>query len=61
MRRTNRVQISCHRASRLKMAGRKYHWVYRVVWTLADLDGAETVRRPHVAEALSYRRVALGR
>lgn len=27
---------------------------------LADLDGAEGVARLHVAEALSYRRIALG-
>jgi len=48
-------------AARLKLTARGYHRVLRVARTLADLDGAETVRRPHVAEALSYRRVALGR
>jgi predicted ATPase with chaperone activity len=26
--------------------------------TIADLAGAENVLRPHIAEALSYRRVA---
>jgi magnesium chelatase family protein len=33
--------------------------VLRVARTLADLEGAEAVRRPHIAEALSYRRVML--
>ncbi|HKX07683.1 MAG TPA: hypothetical protein VJN67_05790 [Stellaceae bacterium] len=33
--------------------------VLRVARTLADLDGSPAVRRLHVAEALSYRRIAL--
>ena len=32
-----------------------------VAWTIADLDGADSVRRIHIAEALSYRRIAPGR
>jgi magnesium chelatase family protein len=35
--------------------------VLRVARTLADLEGADRVRRPHVAEALSYRRVGFDR
>jgi len=35
--------------------------VLRVARTLADLDGASIVARLHVAEALSYRRLAPGR
>jgi magnesium chelatase family protein len=34
---------------------RGFHRTLRVARTLADLDGAETVGRMHVAEALSYR------
>jgi magnesium chelatase family protein len=34
--------------------------VLRVARTIADLDGSETVRRPHVAEAVGYR-LALSR
>ena len=34
--------------------------VLRVARTLADLEGAEGVRRLHIAEALSYRRIAPG-
>ncbi len=47
-------------AERLKLSARAYHRVLRVARTLADLAGAERVARPHVAEALSYRRVAVG-
>ncbi len=48
-------------AERLKLSARGYHRVLRVARTLADLDESERVRRLHVAEALSYRRIALGR
>ena len=44
-------------AERMKLSARGYHRVLRVARTLADLDGTEAVRRVHVAEALSYRRV----
>jgi magnesium chelatase family protein len=43
-------------AERLRLSARGYHRVLRVARTLADLDGAATVARHHVAEALSYRR-----
>ncbi len=33
----------------------------RLTRTLADLDGSEAVRRLHVAEALTYRRLMPGR
>ncbi len=48
-------------AERMKLTARGYHRVLRVARTLADLDSAESVRRIHVAEALSYRRIAPGR
>jgi magnesium chelatase family protein len=48
-------------AERLKLSARGYHRVMRVARTLADLEGAAKVARIHVAEALSYRRVALPR
>ncbi len=44
---------------RLKLSARGYHRVLRVARTLADLEGAQGVSRLHVAEALSYRRIAL--
>jgi magnesium chelatase family protein len=48
-------------ADRLKLSARGYHRVLRVARTLADLDGSATVARLHIAEALSYRRIALPR
>jgi magnesium chelatase family protein len=45
---------------RLKLSARGYHRVLRVARTLADLDAAPAVRRVHIAEALSYRRVVPG-
>jgi len=47
-------------ADRLRLSARGYHRVMRVALTLADLDGSETVRRSHIAEALSYRRPRFG-
>ena len=46
-------------AERMKLSARGFHRTLRVARTLADLDGAKHVGRPHVAEALSYRREAL--
>ena len=48
-------------ADKLKLTARGYHRVMRVARTLADLDSAFRVGRLHVAEALSYRRLAPGR
>jgi magnesium chelatase family protein len=48
-------------AERLRLTARGYHRVLRVARTLADLDGAATVARIHIAEALSYRRLQIAR
>jgi magnesium chelatase family protein len=48
-------------ADRFRLSARGYHRVLRVARTLADLDVSDAVRRLHVAEALSYRRIAPGR
>jgi magnesium chelatase family protein len=48
-------------ADRMMLSARGYHRILRVARTIADLDGSTNVRRPHIAEALSYRRVVPGR
>ena len=42
-------------AERLRISARGFHRMLKLARTLADLDGAETVKRIHIAEALSYR------
>ncbi|WP_299152179.1 YifB family Mg chelatase-like AAA ATPase [uncultured Tateyamaria sp.] len=46
-------------ADRFGLSARGYHRVLRVARTIADLDGATHVRKPHIAEAVSYRVGAL--
>ena len=40
------------------LSARGYHRILRVARTIADLEGSEQVRHPHLAEALSYRLVS---
>ncbi|WP_300520128.1 YifB family Mg chelatase-like AAA ATPase [Aliiroseovarius sp.] len=42
-------------ADRFGLTARGYHRVLRVARTIADLEGAPDVRKPHLAEAASYR------
>jgi len=42
-------------ADRFGLSARGYHRVLRVARTIADLDNADAVRKPHVAEAVGYR------
>jgi magnesium chelatase family protein len=42
-------------AERFGLTARGYHRVLRVARTIADLDGSDAVRLPHVAEAVSFR------
>lgn len=46
-------------AERFGLSARGYHRVLRVARTIADLEAAQTVRLPHVAEALGYRLVGI--
>lgn len=43
-------------AETLSLSARAYHRTLKVARTIADLDGAEAVRRIHIAEALSLKR-----
>ena len=45
-------------AERFGLTARGYHRVLRVARTIADLDNSADLRRPHVAEAVSYRIMA---
>ncbi|CUK01243.1 Competence protein ComM [Ruegeria denitrificans] len=42
-------------AEQFGLSARAFHRILRVARTIADLEGAPNVRRPHVAEALSFR------
>lgn len=42
-------------ADRFGLTARGYHRVLRVARTIADLEGDAEVRKPHLAEAASYR------
>jgi magnesium chelatase family protein len=42
-------------AEAMRLSARGYHRVLKVARTIADLDGAGSIGRPHLAEALAYR------
>jgi magnesium chelatase family protein len=48
-------------AHQLHLSARGYHRVLRVARSIADLDGSGTIRKPHIAEAIAFRRIARAR
>ena len=52
-------QLLAEATDAMRLSARGYHRVLRVARTLADMEAADAVRRPHIAEALSYRRIQL--
>lgn len=50
------IQLLTAAAESMKLTARGYHRTLKVARTIADLEGSGDVKRPHVAEALSYRR-----
>jgi magnesium chelatase family protein len=48
-------------ANQLHLSARGYHRVLRVARSIADLDGSEAIRKPHIAEAVAFRRIARAR
>jgi magnesium chelatase family protein len=42
-------------AKRLDLSGRAYHRVIKLARTIADLEGADQIKEPHILEALQYR------
>ncbi len=45
-------------AEKFRLTARGYHRILRVARTIADLDGAENVRMPHIGEALGFRLIS---
>ena len=48
-------QLLARAADRLSLSARSCHRIMKVARTIADLEGEETIRAPHVAEALQFR------
>ena len=51
-------QLLMQAAAAMRLSARGYTRMLRVARTIADMAGAESVARIHIAEALSYRRQA---
>ena len=53
------IKLLTEAAGRMRLSARGYSRVLRVARTIADLAGAGTIQKAHIAEALSYRKLSL--
>ncbi|QHQ35922.1 YifB family Mg chelatase-like AAA ATPase [Algicella marina] len=49
------AELLARAADRFALSARAYHRILRVARTIADLEGAADIARPHISEALGYR------
>ena len=49
------ISIFDRAMDRFKLSARAYHRILRIARTIADLEGSEWIRSPHVGEAIQYR------
>ncbi|MEM7464670.1 MAG: YifB family Mg chelatase-like AAA ATPase [Pseudomonadota bacterium] len=54
------AQLLKDAAETMRFSARAYHRILKVARTIADLDGAATVGRVHIAEAIAYRMAGNG-
>lgn len=52
---TEGKELLIRAAEKFGLSARAFHRILRVARTIADLEGSTDIRRPHVAEALSFR------
>jgi magnesium chelatase family protein len=52
-------QLLQNAADQFKLSARGYHRIWRVARSIADLVQSEHIQKPHLAEALGYRRIVM--